>query len=165
MVLNNFGVIIFCNSDLTPGVEGPLQRQLQISDTIDGYEFAQRLLKDPNYLTEVHLQGIRLLVIQSAFDLTNHNLADIVIFIKAGLAYIESNKYGPPGQTFVVDRMRLEQLISAETMAQNALNIQNNIQSNILYPMFHPERPKLYPFGSDIRPSNNDGDFDNDDDD
>jgi len=137
------------NADLTPGVEGPLQRQLGITDTIDGYEFAQRLSKDPNYVTTVHIQGIRLLVVQSAFDQTNRSAADIVIFVKAGMASIESNKFGPPGQTFVVDRMRLEQLIDAQIFAQFALNVQNNIQSNILYPLFNHDVTKLYPFGSD----------------
>jgi len=102
--------IIFVNADLSDNVKAAVQRQLFINETITGSEFDSRISVDSNYPQEVHGNGLRILVIRSFDDYTNRDLADIVLFIKAGLAAVEQNKYGPPGQTFQVDHMYPSQL-------------------------------------------------------
>ena len=143
-----FPAIIFVNHDLSPNVEAVLQRQLMITDTMDGYEFDDRVALDPNYPTEIHLNNLRILVIRSFYETTNRNLADVVIFVKAGLAYVEHCKFGPPGQTYQIDKLQLEELLTAEAK-QEFFKHRHHVQSNILYPMFHHHHRFKYPFGTD----------------
>jgi len=155
----NSGLIIFVNADLTQNVEDAVIRQLEITEAIDGYEFDQRIIDDPNYPSIIHTTNINLLVIRSFYDTTNRALADIVIFISQGLAYVLSNKVGPPGQTFQVDRMRLERLLNAQTQPPQSSPSSSNVQSNILHPLFPHNFTNLYPFGSDpIKPDDDDDD-------
>ena len=144
-----FPAIIFVNNDLPLSIQSSLTTQLMLTEIIDGYEFDKRVTVDPNYPTEVHLNNLRVLVMRPLSDFTNRNLADIVIFIKAGLAYIEFNKNGPPGQTYPIARLQLEQLIYANNAANIGVVSGNGIQSNILYPLFPTQQTWLYPFGSD----------------
>lgn len=102
--------VIFVNNDLTDNVKSAIQRQLFITDTITGDEFDARLEANPNYVDIIHSTASRLLVIRPFTELTNRTTADIVIFIKAGLASILVNKFGPPGKTYAVDHMYLSQL-------------------------------------------------------
>ena len=75
-------------------------------------EFDARVVADPNYPTIVHLQNKRILVIRNTFhDLTNRNLADVVMFVKAGLCSIEKNNYGPPGLTLAVEGLYIHELL------------------------------------------------------
>lgn len=108
-------LIIFVNNDLTDQVKSVVQKQLFITETITGAEFDARVEADPGYVSEIYGNNLRLLVIRPFNDLTNRTLADLVIFIKAGLASIERSKFGPPGQTFTVQRMYLSQLINTNT--------------------------------------------------
>lgn len=94
--------IIFCNNDLTVNVESMLVKQLYIDEVIDGYIFDARLEANASYLAQVKAAHQRLLVIRPFTELDNRTLADVVIFIKAGLASIEENKFGPPNQTYPV---------------------------------------------------------------
>lgn len=103
--------VIFCNNDLTDNVKNALIRQLFIHEVIDGYEFDNRVTADPNYVTTIHLNNIRLLVIRSFRELTNRALADVAIFVKAGLASVEQNKFGPPRRTFSIDKLHWDQII------------------------------------------------------
>lgn len=103
--------IIFCNNDLTDQVKSVIQRQLFINDTMTGIEFDARVSVNPNYVEDIHSNGLRILVIRPFTELTNRELADIVIFCKAGLASILKNNFGPPGQTFPIDRFYLSQLL------------------------------------------------------
>lgn len=85
---------------------------------IDGYmtkaEFDARVAVDPNYPTIIHLQNLRILVILPTFqDLVNRQLADVVIFLHQGLADIEKNNFGPPGQNYPVQRMNLWAMLRA----------------------------------------------------
>jgi hypothetical protein len=143
--------IIFVNDDLTPNVEAALQRQLFITDTMTGAEFDARVAADPNYPNIVHLQNAVILVIRSFYDFTNRSLADIVIFVKAGLASVEASKVGPPGLTLPVDRLYLNELFRG-TLPSCATFIPNpNAQNNILYPIErHCETKDLRPFGSNF---------------
>lgn len=102
--------VIFVNNDLTDNVKSAIQRQLFINETITGAEFDARLESNPNYVDVIHASGVRVLVIRSFIELTNRTEADIVLFVKAGLASVLANKFGPPGITFPVDRFYLSQL-------------------------------------------------------
>lgn len=102
--------IIFVNNDLTANVQAAIERQLFINGTITGTEFDLRVAADPTYVDQIHSNGLKLLVIRPFTETTNRELADIVLFCKAGLATVEANKYGPPGQTYQIDRMYLSQL-------------------------------------------------------
>lgn len=144
-----FSVILFVNNDLSLAVQSSLTTQLMLSEIIDGYEFDARVAADPNYPTEVHLNNLRVMVMRPLSDFTNRNLADIVIFIKGGLAYIECNKFGRPGQTYPIARLQLEQLIEANKHPSFCCPPQDPTQSNILYPLFPHQRQWKYPFGSD----------------
>lgn len=104
--------IIFVNDDLTDNVKSAIIRQLFIDDVMDGYEFDNRVLSNPEYPNIIHGEGRRILVIRSFTSLNNRDLADLVIFVKAGLASVESNKFGPPGKTLPVDRMYFSELIT-----------------------------------------------------
>lgn len=94
--------IIFCNNDLVPNVEAMLVKQLYIDEIIDGYVFDARLEANANYLAQVKAANQRILVIRPFTELDNRTLADVVIFIKAGLASILKNKYGEPTFTTTV---------------------------------------------------------------
>jgi hypothetical protein len=85
-----------------------------------GEEFDNRVAIDPNYITEIHGSDARVLVIRSFMDYTNRDLADIVIFAKAGLASVEMSKVGPPGITFSIDRMYLSQLFFTMNTSQGS---------------------------------------------
>lgn len=157
-----FPAIIFVNNDLSPAVQATLSTQLMLTEVIDGYEFDQRIATNPNYPTEVHLNNLRVLVVRSFYETTNRSLADVVIFIKDGLAYVESSKFGPPGQCFPVARLQLEQLLTAQAQ-QEVFIAGDNIQSNILYPLFPHNKTYKYPFGTDCITEAED-DIDDDDD-
>lgn len=143
------GAIIFVNNDLAGNVQSTLVRQLYISDVMSGTEFDSRVVSDPNYPQIVHLNNMRILVVRDFADGYSRALADVAIFIKAGLATIEGSKFGPPGQTFPVDRLTIYELLMKYPIS-GTLPIPGNVQNNILVPMF-PRRnnPNLYPFGSD----------------
>ncbi len=145
------GAVIFVNNDLTPNVLEYLLRQLYI-DGYDGYisgaEFDARVAADPNYPTIVHLQNLRILVIRDFWDGYNRNLADVAIFVKAGLATIEANKFGPPGQTFPVTTLTIYKLLQKYPIA-GSITIPSNVQNNITAPLCpNRNQPDLYPFGS-----------------
>lgn len=156
-----YSAIIFVNNDLSSSVQATLTSQLMLSEVIDGYEFDARVAADPNYPTEVHLNNLRVMVVRSFFDLTNRNLADITIFIKEGLAYIECNKIGPPGLTRPVARLQLEELIAPPFITRDCDHecdchcrhkfpqYCGHTQSNILYPRWPERKIYHYPFGSD----------------
>ena len=103
--------IVFVNQDLTANVKAALVRQLFINEVMDGYEFDMRVAADPNYPTTVHLNNLKIMVVRPFYELTNRTLADVAIFVKAGMATIESNKFGPPSKTYPVDRLNLNSLL------------------------------------------------------
>ena len=86
--------------------------QLQITETISFSEFNVRLAADPNYPRVVRLNRLRILVILPDFqDTTNRHLADVVMFVKQGLASVEKCKYGPPGFTLDIQRINIFNLL------------------------------------------------------
>ena len=71
-----------------------LQRQLNIDETMCKEEFDARVEGTPEYPRIVHLQGLRILVILESFqDMYLRNLADVVLFVKQGLASVQKNKF------------------------------------------------------------------------
>jgi hypothetical protein len=89
-----------------------LQTQLFINDTMSKGEFDARVKVDPNYPTIVHLQMFRILVILHTFrDPINREYADVVMFLKQGIAAIESCRFGPPGQSYDIQRLNIYALL------------------------------------------------------
>lgn len=105
--------IIFVNSDLNSVSISTLTNQLSITEVMTDIEFNARVAVDPNYPVIVHLNNLRILVINQSFhDFTNRNLADIVIFVKQGLLTVELDKSGPPSLTLPIDRINLFNLFA-----------------------------------------------------
>lgn len=105
--------IIFVNSDINPPIQSKLIQQLLIDDSMSGQEFDNRVSVDPNYPQNVELNQLRILVIRDNLsDHTNRQYADVVIFVKAGVASILANKYGPPGVTLNIDRLSIYSLLA-----------------------------------------------------
>jgi len=105
-----------------------LQTQLFIDDTMTKSEFDARVASDPNYPTIVHLQGLRILVIVPEYsdgyghyqphhhphiNVSNVQYADVVMFLHQGLADIEKNHFGPPGQSYEIQRINMYELLRA----------------------------------------------------
>lgn len=150
--MTSSSAIIFVNNDLTSNVQSALVRQLYINEVMTGAEFDARVLVDPNYTNDVHNNGIRVLVIRDFSDGYNRSLADIALFVKAGLASVESNKLGPPSLTLPVDRLYLSEIISGTTPQFAGFIPNPNVQNPILYPineLRENQEIHLMPFGSD----------------
>lgn len=159
--LANPPAIIFVNDDLSSSIRATLTTQLQLSEIISGAEFDARVAADPNYPTTVHLNNLRLLVVRSLFDQTNRTLADIVLFIKAGLASILCGKEGPPKQTFPVGSLYINELVlhnpsscqiccgcSSSVFAVNIAN-SNILSSTCVDPFGRKlDQPAGFPYGS-----------------
>lgn len=94
--------IVFVNNDLTQLVQKRIENQLHITTTLSGEEFDRLISINPNYRDYVKQQNSRILVIRSFYDRTNRDLADIVIFVKEGMAAVECKKIGPPGKTLLL---------------------------------------------------------------
>lgn len=125
--------IFFINGDITyppsppffPGTTPSselqtLQRQLFIDDTMTKDEFDLRVAADPNYPLIVHLQMLRILVIVPKYNdgyhymaVPNIQFADVVLFLHQGLADVEINHLGPPGQSYDIQRMTMYSLLRA----------------------------------------------------
>ncbi len=125
--------IFFINGDITyppqppffPGTSASselqtIQTQLFIDDTMTKAEFDARVAVDPNYPTIVHLQGLRILVIVPLYNdgytymnIPNIQYADVVMFLHQGLADIEYNRFGPPGQSYEIQRMNMYSILRA----------------------------------------------------
>lgn len=103
--------IIFINEDLDATLKAKIATQLYIHETMTGTEFDARVSSNPSYPDIVRLQNTRILVIRDFRDYTNREIADVVIFVKAGLAAIEKNNFGPPGLTLAVDTFYIYQLL------------------------------------------------------
>ena len=113
-MLRPAGVIII-NNDLTNSVQKAIVKQLHINEVIDGYEFDARVAADSNYITNIKLLDLRLLVKRSFDELDNRDLADVVLFAAHGLVYIMKNGFGPPGCAYAIARVTWPQLCIWDT--------------------------------------------------
>jgi hypothetical protein len=102
--------VIFVNNDLTAQVQDYLATQLFIDIILSGAQFDALIAADPEYHTKAKQANQRILVIRSFYELTNRDKADVVIFIKEGLAAVETTKFGPPATTYPVANLTLGQL-------------------------------------------------------
>lgn len=104
--------IFFVNADINEGIRNTLMNQLFIDETLTDVDFDARVQVEPEYPSLIHLNSLRIMVLRQNFrDLTNRNLADVVMFVKQGLASIEKNNFGPPGLTFPIDRINMYELL------------------------------------------------------
>ena len=123
--------IIFVNADLNDPLKATLQKQLYINQTITDTQFDEVVAIDPTFPDQIHLNGARVLVIRENFmDRTNFELADVVIFVKQGLASISKNNLGPPTLTLPIERLNIYALLRG-----------NNSQYVVILPEF-PCGPK-----------------------
>ena len=102
--------LIFSNN-VSPGIQKKLEQQLYIHETISGQEFDDRFSADPNYPEIIKLQNLRILVLRDFFNITNRNVASLVIFVKLGISSILKNNFGPPGASYIVENLHWDQLI------------------------------------------------------
>jgi hypothetical protein len=105
-----------------------LQTQLFIDDTMHIDEFVARVVGDPNYPTIVHLQDLRILVIlhkHRAFCQQDgyFAFADVVMFLHQGLADIEINRFGPPGQNYDLQRINIYAVLRAREHCHNDIEV------------------------------------------
>ena len=104
--------IIFINAEINSGIQDTLQQQLHLDEIMDGYEFDQRIIVQPDYPNIVPSFRYRILVIREDFsDTTNREYADVVIFVKLGQASIIKNNYGEPGLTLPISRINIYELL------------------------------------------------------
>jgi hypothetical protein len=105
--------IFFVNADgINDGIRATLMTQLFIDEALTDTDFDARVQVEPDYPDLIHLNGLRIMVLRQNFhDLTNRNLADVVMFVKQGMASIEKNNFGPPGLTFPVTRINMYELL------------------------------------------------------
>jgi hypothetical protein len=123
-MVNNFyppAFIIFLNDNVVAQIQGVFSRQFYLTQIMsaavfDGYVAAQGFDGYGNsiFAQNIHADGYRIMVLRNYQDLTNRNLADIVLYSQNGLVSILFNKYGPPAGTFGIDRCYLSQLISVQ---------------------------------------------------
>lgn len=105
-------MIAFVNGDIDGYTLNTLSTQLFIDGYIPKSEFDARVAALPDYPSIVHANNLRIIVILPDFrDYTNRELADVVIFVKNGLANIEKNKYGPPKYSLTVERINIYDLL------------------------------------------------------
>lgn len=89
-----------------------LESQLFIDETITGQEFDLRVQNDPNYPFLIHSFNYRILVIRSDFsENTSREYADVILFVKNGLASVIKNNYGEPGLTIQISNINIYDLL------------------------------------------------------
>jgi hypothetical protein len=127
--------IIFVNADLNDTTKATLNSQLYIDQVWSDTEFDTIISANPTYPDQVHLNNLRVLVIRQNFmDYTNRDLADVVMFYKQGEVYIEKNKFGPPGQTYPLERLNLYALLRAAGSGYVIILPQNPPRPGCHYP-------------------------------
>lgn len=141
--------IIFINADLNGTAQNTLVSQLYVNDTISFDEFNTRVIADPNYSTNVHLQNLRILVILPTLqDVTNRALADVVLFYNQGQVTVEKNNFGPPGLSRDFSRINIYDLLRYNG-SPNVVILPFDITSCPPHGNF-----KKYPYGTPNYPTN-----------
>ena len=108
--------IIFSNDDLTSQVQEVLRTQLFLDEIMSGSVFDGYVAADGYYANNIKLMGKRILVMRNFSTMANENLADVVIFIKNGLASVQKNNFGPPMQTYQVATLNMFQLLGSSSI-------------------------------------------------
>lgn len=128
--------------------------QLQIDEQIDLTEYNARVAGTPDYDLIVRQNGIRLLVIDTYYNLTiDRDVFDFCLFLKDGEASVlRCRGYGEPGITFPIARLSLDQLRNQFPKCDcwRPCCSTSAIQNNILYPLTCKTCGKPpFPFGND----------------
>ncbi len=106
------GALIFVNKDLNDFIKETLTNQFLLDETISQEEFKSRMVAVPTYVDSIHGNHLRILVILTDFqDQSYRELADLVLFISHGLAYVEKNNVGEPGLAVSINEMYLEKFL------------------------------------------------------
>lgn len=132
-ILFSPSAVIFANTDIVQQIQDVLTRQLYLNEIIDAATFDARVAADPDYTKQVHQDGERILVLRDLWDLTNRESADIVLFVKAGLISVLSNKFGPPRITLPIDKVYLTALINLQVVPREPSNT-DSFNPNIMDP-------------------------------
>ena len=89
-----------------------LEAQLYIDETIIADEFDRRINSNPNYVDLIHSFNYRILVIvPNIHTYVNNSYADVVLFVKYGVASILKNNCGPHGLTLPLTNIEIHQLL------------------------------------------------------
>jgi|ERR1035437_471634 hypothetical protein len=113
------GAVILINNDVNDTVLATLGGQLLLDGYMTDTVFNSVIALNPNYMNTVHSDGYRILVILSDFrDLTNRNLADVVIFFAHGMANVMKNNLGPPTLSLPIARLNIYALLRANNSSQ-----------------------------------------------
>ena len=134
-------MIIVVNDDTVPQIQQVMQVQLSLDEIITGTEFDSRVLADSQYPVTIRLSGRRVMVVRSFFDQFDRTVVDFVLFIKNGLASIEYDQAGPPGQTYQVASMTLQQLVNGANQNPNRNPCPSRTDPN--NPLTNPLLPPL----------------------
>jgi len=113
-ILMSPSAVIFINNDLSDQVLGVLKTQLNIDQVMDGYYFDSIVAENPNFKIEVHNYRVRILVLRDIHSIPDREQADIILFAKAGLVSVNSNRWGRPGATLPIARVYLTDLINLD---------------------------------------------------
>jgi len=104
--------LIFINSDASSVSIDTLSAQLFINEVISESEFIDRMTADPNYVFVIHSNNLRVMVLKDFVqNLLNNSIADLVMFIKNGLASILKSNVGPPGLTLTLNNIYIHKLL------------------------------------------------------
>ena len=147
--------IIFMNNEINPPLQQKLVEQLEITDVMTGTEFDDRVTEDPNYPLNIELNQLRILVLRDSLqDTTNREYADVVMFVKGGLASILYNKYGPPAATLDINRITMYSLLVNKDLQSGVTNAFPRPIQDLLINPYDP---------SGIHDANSDNIFNNND--
>lgn len=102
--------LIQVNNDLPTTVQDLLIKQLFIDIILDGYDFDQAVLLNPNYAMEIKEDNLRLLVNRDLSDMTNRYLFDVVLYFRNGLVSVMESLVGPPADTWKITDITWEKL-------------------------------------------------------
>ena len=105
-------LLIAINTDLSSEVLSITQQQFFIDDTINNEELTARFNADPNYLSEIHGNNLRVLVVKPANDLNNLDKFDLILYFKNGLISVEGCKYGGVGISYPLRSSYLSQILN-----------------------------------------------------
>jgi hypothetical protein len=101
--------IIIVNNDLTDNIKYNLEKQLFITDIMDGYSF-DVAVQDGYFKETVLANKRRVLVIRSLIETNNREIADLVLFVSGGMVTVEKNNFGPPGKIFRIAEVYWQKL-------------------------------------------------------
>ncbi len=102
--------LILVNNNLPTTVQDMLIKQLFIDIVLDGYDFDQAVLLNPNYALQIKEDNLRVIVMRDLSELNNRSLFDVVIYFRNGLISVFDDGVGPPGSTYPVVNITWEKL-------------------------------------------------------